>query len=135
MKHCQQEASITRYNNTVKTFSSILSTIFLSPFLILGELQTIMALIDDLKAAIATLSGQVDTVLANESADAAAVADAQAKQAAAEAATVQAQADLATAQAALAEAQANAVTQAEVDSVTAISNKIVPPAAPEAPAQ
>lgn len=112
-----------------------------------------MSLLDDLKAAVAHLSGQVDTLLADDNADAEAVKAAEAARDAALAELATAQADLAAAlaaeqaakdaeaaaEAALAEAQANAVDADVVKSVTDISDKIEPPVVveptPEVPAE
>lgn len=145
------------YNRGMKTLISTtircLSTLLLFPFLILGELQKTMSLLDDLKAAVAHLSGQVDTLLADDNADAEAVKAAEAARDAALAELATAQADLAAAlaaeqaakdaeaaaEAALAEAQANAVDADVVKSVTDISDKIEPPVVveptPEVPAE
>lgn len=102
-------------------------------YFVFEELEA-MSFKDDLLSAIADVSSKIDAVLANESADAAAVTLAQAAQAAAEATATQATADKDAAVAALAASEANAVSQSDVDAVKALGDKLVPPAAPEAPA-
>lgn len=93
----------------------------------------IMSLLTDLQADIATLSTNVDILLANQTVEASAVAAAQAAQLQAETERDAAKADLVTAQAALADATANAVDQATVDSVTAINAKFAPAPVVDAP--
>lgn len=148
MKHCKQDNFTIKpgYNNTVKTLTSFLSTIFLFPFLILGELQTIMANLDVLKGILTDIDAKVDALKAEVGTDAADVAAAQAAQKAAEDALAVAQADLATAneakdaavaaqqaaEAQVADLTANAVDQATVDQAQAIDDKLTP-AAPVEP--
>lgn len=148
MKHCKQDDSVIKpgYNNIVKPLISFLSTIFLFPFLILGELQTIMANLDVLKGILTDIDAKVDALKAEVGTDAADVAAAQAAQKAAEDALTVAQADLAAAneakdaavaaqqaaEAQVADLTANAVDQATVDQAQAIDDKLTP-AAPVEP--
>lgn len=112
----------------MKDLNKFCKIVLLFPFLILGELNKIMGMLQDLKDALGVLSTSVDQVLANESADASAVTLAQAAQKAAEDAEATAVAQLATVQGELATAQADAVDQASLDAVKAIQDKLTPPA-------